>query len=289
MKESCFNLNMLDWITYWYLFPVSFAIATIAMMLGIGGAILFSPFFVLVLSLRPDIAISLGLLIEFFGFSSGFIGYARNRMINYHLGSRIIPIAASSALVGAVLGKYIEESIIQLLLAAVLFLLAIAFIMKDTVIEATDTPLHPENYNGNLKTKWYDYWKDFKKKPSLFLGSSIGGLLVGLVSSGLGEINEYNFVKRMGLNTSLAAGTSVFVIAVTALIASIFNMSYFTAIDTEDLLLIGQIALFAVPGVVLGAQVGVVVSRKVNRRKAMKVLPFLFIVLGVLTVLKVFI
>jgi uncharacterized membrane protein YfcA len=47
------------------------------MLFGIGGAALFSPFFLLVLSLRIDMAIALGFLIEVFGFSSGFVGFAR--------------------------------------------------------------------------------------------------------------------------------------------------------------------------------------------------------------------
>ncbi len=47
------------------------------MLFGIGGAVLFSPFFLLVLSLRIDMAIAPGLLIEVFGFSSGFVGFAK--------------------------------------------------------------------------------------------------------------------------------------------------------------------------------------------------------------------
>jgi uncharacterized membrane protein YfcA len=47
------------------------------MLFGIGGAVLFSPFFLLVRSLRIDMAIALGLLIEVFGFSSGFVGFAK--------------------------------------------------------------------------------------------------------------------------------------------------------------------------------------------------------------------
>ena len=50
----------------WFMFPVAIGIATIAMMAGIGGAILFAPFFMLVLKLDPLIALGAGLVIEFF-------------------------------------------------------------------------------------------------------------------------------------------------------------------------------------------------------------------------------
>jgi len=39
----------LDWVQYWFMFPVSIAVATTAMLSGIGGAALFIPIFVVVL------------------------------------------------------------------------------------------------------------------------------------------------------------------------------------------------------------------------------------------------
>lgn len=38
---------------FWYLFPISILIATIAMSSGVGGAVFFSPLFMLVLQLEP--------------------------------------------------------------------------------------------------------------------------------------------------------------------------------------------------------------------------------------------
>ena len=76
--------------TYWFMFPVGIIVATIAMAAGIGGAVLFSPIFFLLLKLRPDIAIGTGIFIEIFGFGSGFIGYARKKLIDYRLGKQIL-------------------------------------------------------------------------------------------------------------------------------------------------------------------------------------------------------
>ena len=63
--------------SFWFMFPVAVVIATIAMLAGIGGAVMFAPFFMLVLKLDPLIALGAGLVIEVFGFSSGVIGYWR--------------------------------------------------------------------------------------------------------------------------------------------------------------------------------------------------------------------
>jgi uncharacterized membrane protein YfcA len=258
------------------------------MMFGIGGAIFFSPFFLLALSLKPEMAIALGILIEVFGFSSGLIGYARNKSVNYHLGTRIVPFTIVLALIGAFIGKSIPATFLEIVLASALFILAFAFLKHETVTRYTDRPLHPDSKGDEEKRPRFDFWQDFKKKPILFITSSIGGLFVGLVSAGLGEINEYNFVKQLKMNLGLSAGTSVFIVAFTALSASVFNVSYFAVADPMDLMTIAEIGILAIPGVLIGAQIGVRVAKKVNRKKALRVLPVLFFVIGVLTVIKAF-
>ncbi|MCZ6452608.1 MAG: hypothetical protein O6909_00075 [Alphaproteobacteria bacterium] len=41
----------LDWVQYWFMFPVSIGIATTAMLSGIGGAAMFIPIFVIIFPL----------------------------------------------------------------------------------------------------------------------------------------------------------------------------------------------------------------------------------------------
>jgi len=48
-------------LEFWHLLPISILIASIAMSSGIGGAVFFSPLFMLVLKLEPNIAIGLAL------------------------------------------------------------------------------------------------------------------------------------------------------------------------------------------------------------------------------------
>jgi uncharacterized membrane protein YfcA len=58
-------------VSFWFMFPVGIGVATIAMMAGIGGAVLFAPFFMLVLRLDPLVTLGAGLVIEFFGRTAG--------------------------------------------------------------------------------------------------------------------------------------------------------------------------------------------------------------------------
>ncbi len=65
----------------------------------------------------------------------------------------------------------------------------------------------------------------------MFLLSAFGGLLLGLSSAGLGQVNEYNFIKRLRMELVTAAGTSVLLICICAISVSMFNVSFFSMID----------------------------------------------------------
>lgn len=270
--------------SFWWLFPVAILIAGVAMTFGIGSAIFFSPFFLIVIGLEPEVAVATGILVGAFAFGSGLVGYVRSRRVNYHLATRLIPFVAVFAGVGAFLGKAVPSNFLEFALAIALFILAVAFLGRERGTQFVDHPLHPSREEYEEAT-WSDWWQDVERKPFLFVTSSMGGLIAGLVSGGLGEVNAYNFVRRLKMNPAFAAGTSVFIIAVTAITTTLFNLSFFAAADPQDLLVMVQIAIWAVPGVVLGAQLGVRVSKRIDRRRALVALPALFGLVGTLTLL----
>ena len=280
---------MLDFLltslsSFWWLFPVAILISAVAMTFGIGNAIFLSPFFLIVIGLEPEVAVATGILVGVFAFGSGLVGYVRSRLVNYHLATRLLPFVAVFAGVGAFLGKALPSNVLEFALAVALFVLAGAFLGRERSVHIVDHPLHPtrEEYE---EASWADWWQDVEKKPLLFVTSSMGGLIAGLVSGGLGEVNAYNFVRRLKMDPAFAAGTSVFIIAITAITTTLFNLSFFAAADPQDLLVMAQIAVWAVPGVILGAQLGVRISKRIDRRKALLALPALFALVGILTLL----
>ena len=62
---------------FWYLLPISIAIARIAMSSGIGGAVFFLPLVMIGFGLDYKIAIGTALATELFGFSSGLYAYIK--------------------------------------------------------------------------------------------------------------------------------------------------------------------------------------------------------------------
>ena len=96
--------------------------------------------------------------------------------------------------------------------------------------------------------------------------SGVGGLFVGMVSSGLGELNGYFLLQRCRVPSSVSVATSVFVVAITALIASLGHIYQVAQGGLTGLTTMGNLLLFTVPGVVIGAQLGPELAKRVPDR-----------------------
>jgi len=107
--------------------------------------------------------------------------------------------------------------------------------------------------------------------------SGVGGLFVGMVSSGLGELNGYFLLQRCRVPSSVSVATSVFVVAITALIASAGHLYQVAQGGLTGLTTMANLLIFTVPGVVIGAQLGPVVARRVPDRIMEIFLGLLFI------------
>ena len=262
----------------WFMFLVGIAIATIAMMAGIGGAVLFAPFFMLVLKLDPLIAVGAGLTIEFFGFSSGVIGYWRKKQINFAIVKQIIVFTIPATIVGVILGRLIPAFTLQVMLALLLFYLAYQFLLKGKEC----LPKDPRCTGASATDgKWI-------VTPMTKGTSFLGGLLVGMISAGLGELNELTFLKKMKMPVPAASATSVFLVAMSATVGSFFH-AYFLVRQGDVSIFADVISLlvFTVPGVISGAQIGVILANIVKAALMGKFVGILFLILGVLTFLLV--
>jgi len=272
--------------SYWFMLPVGTMVATIAMTAGIGGAILFSPIFFIILKLSPEVAIGIGIFIEIFGFGSGFIGYAKEKLIDYNLGLKILVLAIPAAIVGTIFSNMINGKILQSIFGAGIMIIAFSLISKERPILVKNKIFHKMHLKIGKLDRCY---KIDHSKESIYFLSALGGLFLGLISTGLGELNEYNFIKKLKLKGAVAAGTSVFIVIVTALIVSISHFIYFfTHLSNEILWQVGSILIFTAPGVILGAQIGVHFSKHINPDHTKKFLFVLFILIGIASIAKLF-
>lgn len=258
-------------LEFWYMLPTGILIATIAMASGVGGATFFSPLFILALGLPPELAVGAGLVVEVFGFGSGVAAYVRRKLIDYRVGGMLLSATVPAAIAGVVVAHYVSADILKVVLGMGLFAVAISFLrapdeeteahLDDLAHESTDTA---ETCLVTAEDEEICYTVCNTTEGRLISG--IGGLFLGMVSSGLGELNGYFLLQRCRVPSSVSVATSVFVVAITALIASLCHVYQVAQGGLTGLTTMGNLLLFTVPGVVLGAQLGPEVARRVPDR-----------------------
>jgi len=258
-------------LDFWYMLPVGIVIATVAMASGVGGATFFSPLFILGLGLSPELAVGSGLVVEVFGFSSGVYAYVRRKLIDYRIGGMLLSATVPAAIAGVVIAHYANADILKLILGMGLFAVAVSFLRApdEEVEEALDEmaqedPKTAETCLATAEDEEICYTVCNTTEGRLISG--IGGLFVGLMSSGLGELNGYFLLQRCRVPSSVSVATSVFVVAITALIASLGHVYQVAQGGLTGLTTMGNLPLFTVPGVVIGAQLGPEVAKRVPDR-----------------------
>ncbi len=103
-----------------------------------------------------------------------------------------------------------------------------------------------------------------------------------MISTGLGELNGYFLLQRCRVPSRVAVATSVFVVAITALVASTGHFVKFVQTGGETLSTVLSLVIFTVPGVIIGGQLGPMVSSRISQHTLERALAILFIIVAAL-------
>lgn len=275
------------------MFPIGVLVATTAMASGIGGATFFAPIFLLGLGLSPEVAIGTGLITEVFGFASGLYAYARKRLIDYKLGTSLLMITIPLALLGTWIGGRVDPEILKVILGVGLFIVAFSFLrapdhgdvlLMDKAIKE-DYGSRGETCLETAEGEQICYTVCNKTEGRLIAGA--GGLFIGLISTGLGELNNYFLLQRCRVPSRVAVATGVFVVAFTALTAATGHLFQFINSGQETVTLVASICLFTVPGVIIGGQLGSSVANYIPQHTLERGLGILFTIIAALTLVEV--
>ena len=287
----------LDWVQYWFMLPISICVATTAMLSGIGGAALFIPIFVIIFPiLGPEYplttaaAIGSALLTEVFGFSSGFVGYYRKRLIDFGSAIPFLIVSVPIAIIGAILLATMKEQEVFLKGSyALLMLLLCPIILRHTPNDKIKDIIRLDGKKGsNLKTvrtitaRDGNIYKYDKPKLGLLgvLSTGIGAFLTGLLSVGIGEVIMPQLVKRNRVPVAVAAATSVFTVIITIASASFTQVTALIAAGGINAIP-WNLVVYTVPAVVIGGQIGPRLQGKISQRAMEKIIAILFGIIGV--------
>lgn len=280
----------MDWTAYWCMFPVALGIATLANATGIEGATFFSPVFILILRLDPRIAIGSELITEVFGFGSGVSAYMRRKLIDYCLAGQLLPVTVPLALVGAYFAGRVSPAVLKTIFGVGLLTIGFTFLRSsspkereqlDTTIRADFPPEMAERRLVAADGQEICHTPCNQAEGVAVCG--IGGLFMGLIGSGQGEVNGYFLLRRCRVPSKVAIATSAFVVAVTALTASMGYFVTFIRTGGEVLAQVLIFVLYTVPGVVIGDQLGPALAARLDTHKMEWLLAVVFVLIGVVT------
>ena len=273
-------------LEFWYLLPISIIIATIAMSSGVGGAVFFSPLFILVLKLDPKVAIGTALATEFFGFASGVIAYARAKLIDFKLAGNLLIFSIPFAILGTIYSEAIPPIILKAIFAVGLIFIGFQLYnawRKEERIKKEKERQHEfsKNYESELtdsKGNVFKYTVCNKNMGRSF--AAIGGAFLGMISVGLAELQEYHLVARCKVPSPVAVGTSVFVVVITVLVASAGHFYAFFQEGPETYNQVMNLLIFAAPGVIIGGQLGTKIQSSLPEDKMKVGIAMLFAIIG---------
>jgi len=273
--------------SYWYLFPISILIASISMSSGIGGAVFFSPLFLIALKLEPSVAIGAALITEFFGFSSGLYAYRKAKLIDYKLGVSLLLFSIPAAVLGTLMNDFFDPNLLKSVFASGIIFIGwqLYASYKQEEKEKLDKSIakdFAQSYQSSLtdsQGKTYRYTVCNKAMGRFF--ALIGGFFLGMISVGLAELQEYHLVGRCRIPTRVAVATSVFVVVITVMIASVGHVIHFiNDADPSKMETVMRLVLFTIPGVIIGGQLGPLLQKRVDSDKMKVVIALIFVLIG---------
>ena len=286
----------MDWSIFWFMFPVSICIATTAMLSGIGGAALFIPIFVIIFPiLGPEYplstaaAIGSALLTEVFGFSSGFVGYNRKRLIDFRSAVPFIRVSIPVAIAGALMLAVLKDQETFLKATyAVLMISLCPIILRHTPASqggaktgATDPSFGDEQAARTIVSRSGQSYTFPVPRQGLVGGTitSTGAFLTGLLGVGIGEVIVPQLVKRNRVPVAVAAATSVFVVIVTIASASFTQVAALIAAGGLNAIP-WNLVCYTVPAVIIGGQIGPWLQGRIAQRTMEKAIAILFGLIG---------
>ena len=245
----------------------AFIVGSISSALGIGGGFITTPSLIL-LGIDPTYAIGTVLFMIIFTALSSTIAYARqSQKIEYRTGLLVALATVIGALLGSITSSFLateDPQIFRILFAILLFPIAIKMIFfpkqRRETLETSNEVEHDEIV-----------WFGFERRELLctILGLA-AGFASGLLGIGGGVVMVPILVHVGKLSIHKAVATSLFIMIFTSIAGASVKIT------------LGQIypdlAVFLILGIILGAQIGPMLIKRLNTDHLQRIFGFMMII-----------
>jgi uncharacterized protein len=244
-------------IDTWMAFPAGIVIASASTSLGIGGGILWMPFFLIILKIRPETAVMTSLVIQTAGMGSGSITYFRTQQVDFYLVGMLLLSTVPGIAIGVYMSTYFEAGHFDLLLGLITMTTAILFVSANQKYE-------------NQEISKLELTKARPHTPLIALMAVASGML----SVSIGEWLVPLMRSRWSLNMSTSIATSIIVVFGTCIVGALLHLIAGHRMEFS-------IVLWAIPGVLLGGQIGPRIMIKIDERLLKEIFIFLLTLSGI--------
>lgn len=244
-------------VSYWLAFPAGICIATIVTCVGFGGGILWMPFLLIGLHLDPETAILTSLLIQTAGTASGSIAYIRRKRTDNRLALLLLVIAVPGVFLGASIAHRLSLSHIEMVIGLISLATALLFV--------------------SVKHQYQEEGRDTVDIRTAIRHSWVASLMAvasGMLTINIGEWLIPVLQKKMSLKMSHAVATCVLITFGISVIGSLIHFLMASRPNLEAL-------LWAVPGVLIGGQLGPRLVMRIDERVLKEMFIFVLTLIGI--------
>lgn len=210
----------------WWMWPlilliVTFALGVVAVLGGVGGGVLFTPIVGGFFPFSMDFVRAAGLLVALSGSLAAGPGLLKKGMADLRLAIPVALIASSGAIVGAMIGLALPDSVVQTTLG--IAILAIVIIMLLAKKSEYPDVKKPDALSSALKITGIYHepstgqdvnWQIHRTPLGLFTFIFIG-IMAGMFGLGAGWANVPVLNLMMGAPLKVSVATSKFLLSVT--------------------------------------------------------------------------
>jgi uncharacterized membrane protein YfcA len=248
------------WIWPLILFIASFILGILAVLGGVGGAVLFVPIIGGFFPFNMDFVRGAGLFVALAGALAAGPGLLKRGFADLRLAMPLALIASASAIIGAMIGLALPSNVVNTALGlTILMIVAIMLLAKKSEypeVKKADALSQALRINGiyhEISTGKEIEWKIHRTPQALFLFIAIG-IMAGMFGLGAGWANVPVLNLLMGAPLKVSVATSKFLLSITDTSAAWIYLNNGAVLP--------MIVAPSIIGIMLGSVVGVRILAK---------------------------